>query len=89
MLGIAGICLFLPSKQVYLWPTEAGWIMPVSLPGIWLWSNVISFAFLRGALGLTAVRAGAALLLYTLLFWGSILSSLFAMESLQLHRLGF
>ena len=89
MLGIAGTCLFLPLKQIYFWPTETGWIMPVSLLGIWLWSNVISFAFLRGALSLTALKAGAALLLYTLMFWGIILSYLFAVESLQLHRLKF
>ena len=89
MLGIAGTCLFLPLKQIYLWPTETGWIMPVGLVGIWLWSNVISFAFLRGALSLTTLKAGAALLLYTLMFWGIILWYLFAVESLQLHRLKF
>ena len=87
MLLIAGFCLFLPLRQIYLWPTQTGWIMPVSLLGTWLWSNILSFAFLRGALGLTALKAGAALMLYTILFWGIILSYLFAVETLQLHRL--
>ncbi len=89
MLAIAGSCLFFPLRQIYLWPVELGWILPVSLIGAWLWSNIISFAFLRGALNLTALKAALALLLYTALFWGIILSYLFAMESLQLHRLRF
>ena len=89
MLGIAGSCLFLPLKEIYLWPTETGWIMPVSLLGTWLWSNIINFAFLRGGLRLTAAKAVTALLLYTMMFWGIILSYLFAVESLQLHRLQF
>jgi hypothetical protein len=89
MLVIVGSCLFFPLRQIYLWPTKWGWILPVSLIGAWLWSNVISVAFLRGALNLTALRAALALLLYTVIFWGGILSYLFAVETLQLHRLGF
>jgi hypothetical protein len=89
MLSIAGTCLFLPLKQIYLWPMQTGWIMPISLLGVWLWSNAISFAFFRGALSLTAIKASVALMLYTIVFWGIILSYLFALEILQLHRLRF
>jgi hypothetical protein len=89
MLAICGSCLFFPLKQVYLWPTESGWIMPLSLLGVWLWSNVTSFAFFRAALNLTTLRATALLTLYTVMLWGIIVSYLFAVESLQLHRLKF
>jgi hypothetical protein len=89
MLAICGTCLFFPLKQVYLWPTESGWIMPLSLLGTWLWSNVTSFAFFKAALNLTAFRAIALLVLYTVMLWGVIVSYLFAVESLQLHRLPF
>ena len=63
--------------------------MPISLLGAWLWSNTINFAFLKGGLRLTGPKAVAALLLYMMMFWGIILSYLFAVESLQLHRLKF
>ena len=89
MLAICGGCLFFPLKQVYLWPTESGWIMPLSLLGAWLWSNVTSFAFFKAALNLTSPRATALLALYTVMFWGIIVSYLFTVESLQLHRLRF
>lgn len=87
LLGVAGTCLFFPLKQFYLWPVEWGWILPVSLFGVWGWSNVTSFGFLKGALNLSTMRASAALLIYTIMFWGFILSYLFSVESLQLHRL--
>lgn len=89
MLGIGGTCLFLPLKRNYLLSSQAGWIIAVSLLGIWLWSNVISFAFLNNALSFTTLKAGGALMLYTVMFWGIILTYLFAMEILQLHRLTF
>ena len=89
MLAVVGSCLFFPSRQIYLWPHEFGWILPVSLIGAWLWSNVISVAFLRGALNLTALRAALALLLYTVIFWGVLLYYLFAVWGLQLSRLRF
>ena len=87
LLGVAGTCLFFPLKQFYLWPTQWGWLLPISLLGAWVWSNMTSFGFLRGALNLSTLRASAALLIYTVMFWGIILSYLFAVESLQLHRL--
>ena len=89
MLAICGSCLFFPSKQVYLWPTEWGWIVPLSLLAVWLWSNVTSFAFFKAALNLTTSKATALLTLYTVMLWGVIVSYLFAVESLQLHRLRF
>lgn len=87
MLAICGSCLFFPLKQVYLWPTEWGWIVPLSLLVVWLWSIVTSFAFFKAALNLTTSRATALLTLYTVMFWGIIISYLFAVETLQLHRL--
>jgi hypothetical protein len=63
--------------------------MPLSLLGVWLWSNVTSFAFFKAALNLTTPRATALLTLYTVMLWGVIVSYLFAVESLQLHRLRF
>jgi hypothetical protein len=88
LLGIAGICLFFPLKQIYLWPTKWGWVLPISLLGAWSWSNVTSFGFLRGALDLSVFRAAIVLLLYTVTFWGIIISYLLAVQGLQLHRLG-
>ena len=88
LLSVAGICLFFPLKQIYLWPTQPGWLLPISLLIAFFWSNVTSFAFLRGALNLTSLRAVVALLLYNVMLWGTILSYLFAVESFQLHRIG-
>jgi hypothetical protein len=88
LLAIAGICLFFPLKQIYLWPTKWGWVLPISLLGAWIWSNVTSFGFLRGALDLSVFRAAVVLLLYTVTLWGIIISYLLAVEGLQLHRLG-
>jgi hypothetical protein len=89
LLIISGSCLFLPAKQIYLWPVQSGWIMPATLLLVWAWSNVTTFGFLRGALNLPAGRAAAALLVYVLFLWGIIISYLFAIETLQLHRLRF
>lgn len=86
-LAISGGCLFFPIKQIYLWPVEWGWILPVTLLGVWLWSNVTTFGFLKGALNLKTSKAAALLLVYTAMLWGTILSYLFAVETLQLHRL--
>lgn len=87
LLIVAGSCLFVPMKQVYLWPTQPGWFLPLSLFITFVWSNVTSFAFLNAALKLNVVRAAVALLLYDILLWGIVLSYLFAIESLQLHRI--
>jgi len=89
LLAIAGSCLFIPTKQIFLWPVMSGWLMPISLLGVWAWSNVTTFGFLRGALNLTFARAATALLVYVFLLIGIISSYFFAVESLQLHRLGF
>jgi hypothetical protein len=89
LLGIAGTCLFFPLKQFYLWPTEWGWALPISLLGVWAWSNVTSFAFLRIVLKLSRLGASLALLLYTVLFWGIIVSYYLATESVPLHRLRY
>jgi hypothetical protein len=61
--------------------------LPISLLGASLWSSVTTFAFLRGALELSKLRASALLLLYTLLFWGIFISSLVVTESIPLHRI--
>ena len=89
LLAIAGSCLFIPAKQIFLWPVKSGWLMPVSLLAVWAWSNVTTFGFLRGALNLTIIRAATVLLVYVTLLIGIISSYFFAVESLQLHRLGF
>lgn len=89
LLAISASCLFIPARQISLWPVQSGWIIPTSLLIVWAWSNLTTLGFLRGALRLSAGRAGAALLLYNLLLWGIIISYLFAIESLQLHRLRF
>jgi hypothetical protein len=88
LLGIAGTCLFFPLKQIYLWPTKWGWVLPLSLLGAWIWSNVTSFGFFRGALGLSMFRAGVVVAFYTLVFWGIIISYVLTVDALQLHRLG-
>jgi hypothetical protein len=87
LLFISASIMFFSIKQIYLWPTESGWIIPVSLLVVWLWSNLTSFAFLKSALNLTTTRAVASLLIYTFMVWGVIVSYLFAVETLQLHRL--
>ena len=28
LLAIAGSCLFIPAKQIFLWPVMSGWLMP-------------------------------------------------------------
>ena len=89
LLAIAGSCLFIPVKQIFLWPVMSGWLMPISLLAVWAWSNVTTFGFLRGALNLTITKAATLLLLYATLLLGIISSYFFAVESLQLHRLGF
>ena len=89
LLAIAGSCLFIPAKQIFLWPVMSGWLMPVSLLAVWAWSNVTTFGFLRGALNLTIARAATVLLVYGMLLLVIISSYFFAVESLQLHRLGF
>jgi hypothetical protein len=88
LLGIAGTCLFFPLQQIYFWPTKWGWLLPISLLGSWIWSNVTSFAFLRAALDLTVFRAAVVLLLYTATLWGIIISYLIAVQGIQLHRIG-
>jgi hypothetical protein len=88
LLAVAGTCLFFPLKQIYLWPTKWGWVLPISLLGAWIWSNITSFGFLRGALDLSMFRASVALVLYTLMLWGIIISYLLLVEGLQLHRIG-
>ena len=87
LLAIAATCLFFPAKQFYLWPIEWGWILPVSLLGAWVWSGVTSFAFLRGALEVSKLRAIALLVLYTLLLWGLVIASLVVTEAIPLHRI--
>ena len=88
-LAISGSCLFIPAQQIFLWPIQSGWIMPATLLIVWGWSNLTTFGFLRGALRLSTVRAAVALLVYNLFVWGVIISYLFAIETLQLHRLHF
>ena len=87
LVSIAATCLFFPVKQFYLWPVQWGWVLPISLLGASIWSSVTTFAFLRGALELSKLRASALLLLYTLLFWGIFISSLVVTESIPLHRI--
>lgn len=89
LLGVAGACLFFPSREIHLWPTVWGWLLPISFVVVLIWSNVTTFGFLKGALNLSPLRAGKALLVYTMIFWGLILSYLFSVETLQLHRLAF
>lgn len=89
LLGVAGACLFFPSRQIHLWPTVWGWLLPISFVVVLIWSNVTTFGFLKGALNLSRLGAGKALLLYTMIFWGLILSYLFSVQTLQLHRLAF
>jgi hypothetical protein len=88
LLSIAGICLFFPLKQIYLWPTNWGWVLPLSLLGAWIWSNVTSFGFFRGALDLSIFRAAVVLVVYSVMLWATVISYLLAVEGLQLHRLG-
>lgn len=87
LLTIAATCLFFPVKQFYLWPIQWGWILPVSLLGAWIWSSVTSFAFLRGALEVSKLRAIALLVLYTLLLWGIVISLFVVTETIPLHRI--
>jgi hypothetical protein len=87
LLVIAGTCLFFPVKQFYLWPVQWGWVLPVSLLGAWIWSSVTSFAFLRGVLEVSNLRAGVLLFLYTLLLWSIIVSLLVVTETIPLHRI--
>jgi hypothetical protein len=88
LLGIAGTCLFFPLQQIYLWPTKWGWVLPISLLGAWIWSNVTTFGFLRGALDLSVFRASVVLALYTLTLWGIIISYFLTVQGIQLHRIG-
>lgn len=87
LLAIAATCLFFPVKQFYLWPVQWGWVLPLSLLGAWIWSSVTSFAFLRGALEVSKLRAVALLVLYTVLLWGIVISLLVVTETIPLHRI--
>jgi hypothetical protein len=87
LLAVAASCLFFPVKQFYLWPMQSGWLLPVSLLGAWIWSSVTSFAFLRGTLELSKLRASALLVLYTILLWSLVISLLVVTESIPLHRI--
>ena len=87
LLAIAATCLFFPVKQFYLWPVQWGWVLPVSALCAWIWSSVTSFAFLRGALEVSTLRASALLLLYTLLLWGIVVSLLVVTETIPLNRI--
>ena len=87
LLGIAATCLFFPLKQFYLWPVQWGWVLPISLVVAWIWSSVTSFAFLRGALEISTLRAIALLVLYTFLLWGIVISLLVVTETIPLHRI--
>lgn len=87
LLAMAATCLFFPVKQFYLWPIQWGWILPVSLLAAWIWSSVTSFAFLRGALEVSKLRAMALLVLYTVLLWGIVISLLVVTETIPLHRI--
>jgi hypothetical protein len=87
LLAIAATCLFFPVKQFYLWPVQAGWVLPVSFFGACIWSSVTTFAFLRGGLEFSRLRASALLVVYTLLLWGIFISTLVVPESIPLHRI--
>lgn len=87
LLAIAATCLFFPVKQIYFWPVQWGWVLPVSFVGAGIWSSVTSFTFLRGVLELSKPRATALLVVYTLLFWGIVIASLVVTESIPLHRI--
>jgi hypothetical protein len=87
LLAISATCLFFPVKQFYLWPVQGGWVLPVSLLAAWIWSSITSFAFLRGALEVSNLRASALLLLYTLLLWSILISLLVVTEAIPLHRI--
>lgn len=87
LLAMAATCLFFPVKQFYLWPIQWGWILPVSLLAAWIWSSVTSFAFLRGVLEVSKLRAMALLVLYTVLLWGIVICSLVVTETIPLHRI--
>ena len=89
LLMISGTCLLMPTKQIFMWPVTSGWILPLSLLMVWMWSNFTTLGFLKGALHLSIGRAVSMLLAYNLCFWGVIVFYLFAIETLQLHRLRF
>lgn len=89
LLLISGTCLFVPTKQIFLWPVQSGWVLPVSLLIVWTWSNSTTLGFLKGALSLSTGRALFLLVAYNVVFWGIMVSYLFAIETLQLHRLRF
>lgn len=77
----------LPGEAVLSLANSMGMGIALSLFSAWIWSSVTSFAFLRGALELSKLRASALLLLYTLLLWGIVISLLVVTETIPLHRI--
>ena len=82
LLALSGTVVLLPSETHGLPLPSPGSLFPASLLAAALLSQVLTFGFFRGALGLTIPRSLAGLALHDALLWGSI--ALFFLLSDQL-----
>jgi hypothetical protein len=82
LLALSGTGVLVPSETPGLPLPPPGSLFPASLLAAALLSQVLTFGFFRGALGLTIPRSLAGLALHDLLLWGSI--ALFFLLSDQL-----
>ncbi|HKB16061.1 MAG TPA: hypothetical protein VKF62_08340 [Planctomycetota bacterium] len=82
LLALSGTAILLPSETPGLPLPPPGSLFPASLLAAALLSQMLTFGFFRGALGLTIPRSLAALVLHDVFLWGSI--ALFFLLSDQL-----
>jgi hypothetical protein len=86
LLAVAGMCLFFPIEEFYLWPTVGGWGLPVSLLAAFIVTLSAMFGFFRNVLDLSRLRAAMALLTYFVAFWGGLIGYVLMTGVLPLQR---
>jgi hypothetical protein len=70
LLGIAAVASFTPpAREATLWSAVL-----FSAPVPFIWARIVTFAFLRRALGLSRKRSLAAVALNLAIVWGAILA---------------
>jgi hypothetical protein len=74
LLAIAGLYSFATPQQISTWVAETGLSVIASALAPFGWSALITFGFLRGALGLNMKRALAGFVLHGALLWGPVVA---------------
>jgi hypothetical protein len=84
LLGIAGLSTLVSPIELHGWAFESQLPILVSLLTPWLWSQLITLGFFRGALQMSVRKAIAALLLNAVILWGAV--ALFFLATDQLWQ---